>query len=52
MAAEGFSGREIAGAIGRTEQATRVLMSRARNRLRNAVTAGGDPSTDGDPADL
>jgi len=52
MAAEGFSGREIAGAIGRTEQATRVLMSRARNRLRNAVTAGGDPSTDGDPAAL
>jgi len=37
MAAEGFSGREIADAIGRTELATRVLMSRARNRLREAL---------------
>ena len=38
MAAEGFSGREIAAAIGRTELATRVLMSRARTRLRSLVT--------------
>ena len=44
MAAEGFSGREIANAIGRTEVATRVLMSRARNRIRTAVAADADPS--------
>jgi RNA polymerase sigma-70 factor (ECF subfamily) len=44
MAAEGFSGREIANAIGRTELATRVLMSRARNRIRTAVAADADPS--------
>jgi RNA polymerase sigma-70 factor, ECF subfamily len=39
MAAEGFSGREIAAAIGRTEPATRVLMSRARNHLRGVLAA-------------
>ncbi len=52
MAAEGFSGREIAAAIGRTELATRVLMSRARNRIRQAAAAGEDPPTNGDPAAL
>jgi RNA polymerase sigma-70 factor, ECF subfamily len=39
MAAEGFSGREIAAAVGRTELATRVLMSRARNHLRSLLAA-------------
>jgi RNA polymerase sigma-70 factor (ECF subfamily) len=48
MAAEGFSGREIAASIGRTEQATRVLMSRARNRLRNAVAADEEAPKIGD----
>jgi RNA polymerase sigma-70 factor, ECF subfamily len=42
MAAEGFTGREIAEAIGRTELATRVLMSRARNRLRETIEAKAD----------
>jgi len=51
MAAEGFSGREIAASIGRTEQATRVLMSRARNRLRQAVSASEGLPTNGDVAD-
>jgi len=50
MAAEGFSGREIADAIGRTELATRVLMSRARNRLRQAASVGEEPPTIGDVA--
>ena len=52
MAAEGFSGREIAAAIGRTELATRVLMSRARNRLRQALAAGADQPAGDDSADL
>jgi RNA polymerase sigma factor (sigma-70 family) len=34
MAAQGFSGREIAEAIGRTEMATRTMMFRAREKLR------------------
>ena len=34
MAAEGFSGREIATAIGRSEMATRTMMFRAREKLR------------------
>jgi RNA polymerase sigma-70 factor (ECF subfamily) len=34
MAAQGFSGREIAEAIGRSEMATRTLMFRAREKLR------------------
>jgi len=37
LAAHGFSGREIAGALGRSELATRSLMSRARMRLRNQL---------------
>jgi RNA polymerase sigma-70 factor (ECF subfamily) len=48
MAAEGFSGREIATAIGRTELATRVLMSRARNRLRAAASADSETSSSGE----
>jgi RNA polymerase sigma-70 factor (ECF subfamily) len=34
MAAHGFSGREIAASIGRSETATRALMFRAREKLR------------------
>ena len=34
MAAQGFTGREIADAIGRTEVATRTMMFRAREKLR------------------
>ena len=34
MAAQGFSGREIAQAMGRSEVATRAMMSRARVRVR------------------
>jgi RNA polymerase sigma-70 factor (ECF subfamily) len=52
MAAEGFSGREIAAAIGRTEPATRVLMSRARNRIRAAASASDGPGRTEDPAEV
>jgi RNA polymerase sigma-70 factor (ECF subfamily) len=48
MAAEGFSGREIAVAIGRTELATRVLMSRSRNRLRAAASADDETAPSGE----
>jgi RNA polymerase sigma-70 factor (ECF subfamily) len=34
LAAEGYSGREIAMAIGRSESATRALMCRARSSVR------------------
>jgi len=34
MSAEGFSGREIASALGRTDMATRTMLSRARVRIR------------------
>jgi RNA polymerase sigma factor (sigma-70 family) len=34
LASEGFSGREVAEAIGRTEAATRTMICRARMRIR------------------
>ncbi len=37
LASEGFTGIEIAGAIGRSDSATRTLMSRARLRLRETL---------------
>jgi DNA-directed RNA polymerase specialized sigma24 family protein len=37
MAAEGYSGREIAQTIGRSEVATRALMCRARFGLRKVM---------------
>lgn len=37
MAAQGYSGREIASALGRSEVATRALMYRARASLRRSV---------------
>jgi len=39
MAANGYSGREIADALGRTESATRTMMFRARERLRTFLVA-------------
>ena len=41
LAAEGFAGREIAQAIGRSEGATRTLISRARSRLRIELLSTG-----------
>jgi RNA polymerase sigma-70 factor, ECF subfamily len=41
MAAHGFSGREIAESLGRTETSTRTLMFRARERLRAFLVAEG-----------
>jgi RNA polymerase sigma-70 factor, ECF subfamily len=41
MAAQGFSGREIADALGRTETSTRTMMFRARERLRTFLVAEG-----------
>jgi RNA polymerase sigma-70 factor (ECF subfamily) len=38
LAAEGYTGREIATILGRTEAATRVLMCRARLRLRELLS--------------
>ncbi len=37
LAAAGYSGREIAAAIGRTEPAVRTLLSRARVRMRERL---------------
>ncbi len=39
LSAHGFSGREIARVLGRTEGATRTLLTRARTRLRHQVEA-------------
>ncbi len=41
MAAYGYTGREIAGAVGRSELATRALLCRTRRMLREALAAGG-----------
>jgi len=41
MAAQGFSGREIADALGRTETSTRTMMFRARERLRTFLVSEG-----------
>ena len=39
LAAQGFDGREIAASIGRTEGATRTLLSRSRAQLRLVLEA-------------
>ena len=39
LAANGFNGREIAHALGRTELATRALLCRARTHLRSTLEA-------------
>jgi RNA polymerase sigma factor (sigma-70 family) len=41
MAAHGFSGREIATALGRTETSTRTMMFRAREQLRTFLVEQG-----------
>jgi RNA polymerase sigma-70 factor (ECF subfamily) len=41
MAADGYSGREIAAAIGRSELATRALLCRTRHILRAMLASGG-----------
>ena len=41
LSAEGFSGREIAAAIGRTEIATRTLLCRARTQVRHQLAGTG-----------
>ena len=38
MSSEGFTGREIAAAIGRTETATRTMLCRARLQVRNRLS--------------
>ena len=48
MAARGASGREIAEVLGRSEAATRTLLTRARQRLRERLDAS--PAT-GDAGD-
>ena len=40
LAAQGFSGREIAGQLGKSEVATRAMMCRARLRLRAELEGG------------
>ena len=42
LAAQGFSGREVAVAIGRSEAATRTMLCRARLQLRQRLEAPGD----------
>jgi RNA polymerase sigma-70 factor (ECF subfamily) len=39
MAAQGYSGREIAIALGRSEEATRTLMCRARRAVRHELAS-------------
>jgi RNA polymerase sigma-70 factor (ECF subfamily) len=41
MAAHGFSGREIANALGRTETSTRTMMFRAREQMRGFLADQG-----------
>jgi RNA polymerase sigma-70 factor (ECF subfamily) len=41
LAAEGFTGHEIAAAIGRSEVATRTLLCRARVRVRHDLVGSG-----------
>ena len=44
LAALGYSGREIATAIGRNEGSTRALMCRGRRRLRAEIVSLGADS--------
>jgi RNA polymerase sigma-70 factor (ECF subfamily) len=41
LSAEGFSGREIAAALGRSEAATRTLLCRTRVRVRRDLAGAG-----------
>ena len=53
MAARGASGREIAEAIGRSEAATRTLLTRSRQQVRARLEAQGFSRApdDADPVD-
>ena len=52
MAARGCSGREIAEAIGRSEAATRTLLTRSRQQVRARLEAQGfSRAPDDDPVD-
>ena len=42
MAAHGSTGQEIAAALGKSETATRTALYRARIRLREQLSEGGD----------
>ena len=42
MAADGYSGREIARAVGRSELATRTLLCRSRRAVRELLDGTGD----------
>ena len=44
LAAQGFSGQEVAASIGRTEGATRTLLCRARVQLRLVLEAAEGPA--------
>jgi RNA polymerase sigma factor (sigma-70 family) len=53
MAARGCSGREIAEAIGRSEAATRTLLTRSRQQVRARLEAQGfSRAPDDDPVDV
>ena len=47
LAANGYSGREIATAIGRSEAATRTIMCRARGSIRRAIAAHDEATLPG-----
>ena len=49
MAADGYSGREIAGAVGRSELATRALLCRTRRMLRGVLAGAGAAGADMTP---
>jgi hypothetical protein len=53
MAARGCSGREIAEAIGRSQAATRTLLTRSRQQVRARLEAQGfsRAAYDADPVD-
>lgn len=52
LAARGYSGREVAATIGRTDAATRTLLCRARGRLRRRLGRSPAEPADGDLATI
>jgi RNA polymerase sigma-70 factor (ECF subfamily) len=52
MAADGYSGREIAAAVGRSELATRALLCRTRHSLRAMLASGSLVAEPGTPTQL
>jgi RNA polymerase sigma-70 factor (ECF subfamily) len=51
MAAVGYSGREIATALGRNEPAARALLHRARKVIRHHLISADPLAVDGQPGD-